>query len=113
MSIEDLTIREARSLAEMLGHPAGDRNQTLAPDDAWVIAVLQRGHVVVGRYHQSGEVATLICASVVRRWGTSKGLGQLAEGGPQPNTVLDPCPEVSFHIREAVMVMRCGNAWGK
>jgi hypothetical protein len=30
-------------------------------------------------------------ASVVRSWGTSKGLGELAESGPLTNTKLDKC----------------------
>jgi hypothetical protein len=29
-------------------------------------------------------------AYVIRRWGTDKGLGQLAKDGPRPNTALDP-----------------------
>jgi len=59
------------------------------------IVVLQRGWVVVGTPQKApaGEIH-LTDASVIRRWGTTKGLGQLAREGKQPNTVLDACGEV-------------------
>ena len=60
-----------------------------------VITVLQRGWVVVGTPVKApaGEIY-LTNASIIRRWGTTKGLGQLAQEGKQPNTVLDACGEV-------------------
>ena len=61
------------------------------------IVVLQRGWVAVGRYTLEGERAKLEKASIVRRWGTQKGLGQLATEGPRPQTVLDPAPTLEFH----------------
>lgn len=86
----------------------------LAGEGSLVIAVLQRGWVVAGRYSQTGDTARLTDASVVRRWGTSKGLGELAASGPLENTRLDSCPPVTFHVREAVMIMEGDeNAWRK
>ena len=61
------------------------------------IVILQRGWVFVGEYCQSGDARWLEGASVIRRWGTTKGLGELVNG-PLPNTVLDPCGRVDFHI---------------
>ena len=60
-----------------------------------IIAVLQRGWVVVGTPAKAnpGEIR-LTDASVIRCWGTSKGLGELAREGKKPNTVLDSCGEV-------------------
>ena len=60
-----------------------------------MIVVLQRGWVVVGSPAKApaGEIR-LENASVIRRWGTQTGLGQLATLGKQPNTVLDACGEV-------------------
>jgi hypothetical protein len=86
---------------------------TMAREGDKVIAVLQRGWVVVGRYHQQGDIASLSESAVIRRWGTTKGLGEIASGGPiVGKTFLDPCPPVSFHLREVVMLMECDqNAW--
>ena len=62
------------------------------------ILVLQRGWVVVGDLECDTEtLVRLKHASVIRRWGTTKGLPQLAQEGPQPNTILDGCTVVEVH----------------
>ena len=113
MSIDNITIGQAREIASMLGIGSPGVGNALAPNGKKVIAVLQRGWVVCGDYSQRGDIATLSEAAVVRVWGTSNGLGELAEKGPLEGTILDPCPPVSFHIREAVFVMECSDAWRK
>ena len=57
----------------------------------WKIVVLQRGWVVVGKMEREGTHCKLHQASVIRNWGTTKGLGELAESGPRKETILDPC----------------------
>lgn len=47
------------------------------------ILVLQRGRVVIGRYELDGAMVRLRDSRTVRRWGTSEGLEQLANFGPQ------------------------------
>lgn len=68
------------------------------------IVVLQRGWVVVGSWQQEGPHVTLSHAAVVR-WGTSRGLGQLALEGPQTSTVLDPSGTIEFHELTVVMAI--------
>jgi hypothetical protein len=53
------------------------------------IAVLDRGFVYVGRAKTDDDWLYLTDAQNIRRWGTSKGLGELAQNGPMPNTKLD------------------------
>lgn len=53
------------------------------------IIVAQRGWVVVGDVKSEGDELVIENASVIRRWGTSNGLPQLANEGPLENTVLD------------------------
>jgi hypothetical protein len=61
------------------------------------IVVLQRGWVLVGRFRSISEIEDeLTDASVIRFWGTTKGLGQLVDG-PTPTTKLDPCGKATFH----------------
>jgi len=61
------------------------------------IVVLNRGWVVVGNYYEKGDDCTLTDAFVIRKWGTTQGLGELAEKGKLNDTVLDKCPNVHFH----------------
>ena len=62
------------------------------------ILVLQRGWVVVGDLAEdTPDRVKLTNASVIRQWGTTKGIGELALQGPRQGTVLDPCGEVETH----------------
>lgn len=63
------------------------------------IVLGNRGNTVVGDLSVSGDIGTLTNASVIRRWGTSDGLGQLALSGAQPDTVLDKCGTFEFDVR--------------
>lgn len=61
------------------------------------IVILNRGWVVIGDISEDKDEFILSNASVIRVWGTTKGLGELAENGPLTNTKLDPCPNVRVH----------------
>jgi hypothetical protein len=76
------------------------------------IVILQRGWVMVGDYSRDGESCLLENASVIRVWGTTKGLGEIAIDGPTQNTKLDPCGTVRFNILTTVAMMDCNKeAW--
>lgn len=71
------------------------------------IVVLQRGWVVVGRVSHGTSVTAeaelvISSASVIRRWGTTKGLGELVTG-PKPETKLDPAGLVRVHPLSVVL----------
>ncbi len=70
------------------------------------IIVLQRGWVVVGKFERSGNDCKVHGASVIRNWGTKKGLGELASEGPKKDTILDPCHGVvEFDYLTVVMTV--------
>ena len=72
------------------------------------MVVLQRGWVVIGQLSKSGQYYSLKKASVVRNWGTTKGLGELVKSGPLTNTKLDPTNgTVRFHELTVVMRIKC------
>ena len=78
------------------------------------ICVLHRGWVLVGDYSRSGEYETLKKPSVIRIWGTTKGLGQIAADGPLTGTVLDPEPECEFNIQQVIRTISCSeDKWEK
>ena len=55
------------------------------------IVILQRGWIIVGRFERVGSDCTVHNASVIRNWGTTNGLGEIAKGGPTGSTKLDKC----------------------
>jgi hypothetical protein len=77
------------------------------------IVILQRGWVMVGYYSSDGKNCQLEKASVIRNWGTTKGLGEIAKAGPNQNTKLDPTNGlVEFHRLTEVATISCEvSAW--
>ncbi len=62
------------------------------------IVVLQRGWVAVGDLNRDASPQLkLENASIIRRWGTTGGLGELALKGPQKETKLDAAGTLEFH----------------
>lgn len=58
------------------------------------IIILQRGWVIIGRYREEKDEFVCEDSKVLRVWGTTKGLGELALEGPKTNTKLDDCGTV-------------------
>lgn len=78
------------------------------PSGPLKIVVLQRGWVMVGRLERDGSECKLHNAAVIRTWGTSKGLGELAMNGPLSGTKLDKCGgQVEFDYLTVVAAISC------
>ena len=79
------------------------------------IVLLQRGWVMVGVFERNGSDCQLHKASVIRKWGTTKGLGQIANDGPTNETVLDKCHGiVEFDYLTVIATIACrGDKWEK
>jgi uncharacterized protein YunC (DUF1805 family) len=79
------------------------------------IVVLQRGWVMVGYFSQDGQNCRLERASVIRIWGTTKGLGEISKNGPTKDTKLDPTNGlVEFHELTVVCMINCEElAWAQ
>ncbi len=60
-------------------------------DDDIRIVILQRGWVFVGYFKRDGDDCKLSKANNIRRYGTTKGLGEIALNGPTEETILDKC----------------------
>lgn len=71
------------------------------------ICVLQRGWVLVGELEKDNNYFNLKKANFIRRWGTTKGLGEIAENGPTSDTILDPTPNVRFHESQMIFCISC------
>ena len=63
--------------------------ETRTIQTGFAIAVVDRGFVYVGECEHDGEWCIIKNAYNIRRWGTTKGLGELALNGPTGATELD------------------------
>jgi hypothetical protein len=78
------------------------------------VVILQRGWNMIGRFQREGMDCTLTDAYVIRRWGTNKGLGQLAIEGMQSETVLDKVGIAHFDYLTVVAAFDCNQSkWDK
>ena len=72
------------------------------------LLVIKSGFVLVGRFEQSPDALFLRVvgkAAKVRWWGTTAGLGELAEKGPLDATKLDvEATEYDYRFRESAPV---------
>lgn len=71
------------------------------------IVIAQRGWVFVGDVERSGDDVTINNAQCIRRWGTTRGLGELARGGPLSSTALDDMGTVRLHALAVVAAIDC------
>ena len=73
------------------------------------IFVVKLGWVLVGEIHPSQDpgTKTIHNAATVRKWGTTKGLGELALKGPRRETLLDPCGDVEIERSAILFSIKC------
>jgi hypothetical protein len=55
------------------------------------IVVIQAGWVLAGEYSAANGIVTLNKSSVIQRWGTTEGLGELCLSGPTKESTITPC----------------------
>jgi hypothetical protein len=62
------------------------------------IVVVQSGWVLIGDVTETSTSVNLSDAGVVRVWGTTRGLGELALNGLTSETIIDPCGEATIPL---------------
>ena len=76
------------------------------------VVILQRGWIVVGDLFKSNSKYWIDNGSVIRSWGTSEGLGELAIKGPLSGTKLDKLTDGTwFHELTIVGAIPCSKNW--
>lgn len=103
MNIDSLTIGEVKQIRALLGNVEATQSEPV--NHGFCIAVLDRGFVYVGDVVTDGRFVKITNARNLRRWGTQRGLGQLALEGPLSNTVLDECGDIVAPISELKHIM--------
>jgi hypothetical protein len=69
------------------------------------IAIVDRGFVYVGLATFEADWCVIREARNIRRYGTTRGIGQLALEGPKPGTVLDPCGTVHVPLHALISTL--------
>lgn len=101
-------------LLEMALKDESETSESSSQNGTIKIAILQRGWIIIGRYYEDGEMVILEDSYVIRRWGTEKGLGELAMSGKQSETVLDKVGTTKFHKLTSVYFIDCKKSvWDK
>lgn len=121
--IDTLTIGQAREaitrgkeIEKILGGSecAKATSPCNATDHGLQIVILDRGFVYVGTVSIDGDWVLITDAQNVRRWGTIKGLGELAKSGPLKDTILDPAGTVRAPLRALIGLVECeASSWKK
>lgn len=112
MNLDELTLGDVKKLQCLLGKQSDD--ECCEKDHGIQIVILQRGWVMIGRKTQIGSNCKLSDARVIRRWGTSEGLGELAIKGPLSETKLEVTPEVTYHALTEIASIKCEESkWQK
>jgi hypothetical protein len=103
--LEDMTVKD---LAKILNLCKQDELDPITHNgDEIRIVILQRGWVIIGKYYQIGSHCWIDTGYVIRIWGTTKGLGELATEGKKENTTLDAIPKTEFHELTIVASIIC------
>jgi len=103
---------EAREITRMFGGIGAGGVED--PKGAIEIVVLDRGWVVVGQVSIRGSEVIIEKGYVVRRWGTTNGLGEIAQGGPTQATKLESAPLIKTTLSAVVCRFGCEQSkWEK
>lgn len=108
MKIDELTLGEIKQITQLLG--SSNEPRVLDPKGALRIVILQRGWVVVGNVFLDGAEYRIENAKVIRIWGTTRGLGEIALNGPTNKTILDDAGIVNCHTLAVVAQIHCVEA---
>ncbi len=121
--IDTLTIGEAREavqrgkeIEKILGGKecAKPSPSNASTDHGLQIIILDRGYVYVGNVSIDDNWVLITTARNVRRWGTTKGLGELAANGPLKDSIIDPVGTVRAPLRALIGLIECeASKWTK
>lgn len=100
---DQLSTDEVRSLTQLF---LCMQNMQQQEELGVQLVVVDRGFVYVGKTSVDHEWVYMTNAKCVRKWGTTKGLGELS-GGPTKNTLLDEAGNLRIPKRAVISLITC------
>ena len=83
------------------------------PTPELLIVVIEGRWNLIGRCQTVDGHMVITDAHVIRYWGTTKGLGELATSGPTSKTILDPTPTVRVPLAKVLLTIDVTTSrWG-
>lgn len=70
------------------------------------IVVIEGGWVLAGHYSSKDGLITLQQSSVIQRWGTTKGLGELCLSGPTGESTIHPTGIAEMNQRSVLFTLK-------
>ena len=78
------------------------------------IEVVDRGWIFIGHTFNSKESTLIKNAYIIRKWGTSEGLGELCIKGKLEDTILDKCLDIEIPSESIIAFFDCDQEkWNK
>ncbi|MFA5378162.1 MAG: hypothetical protein WC455_20585 [Dehalococcoidia bacterium] len=100
MDLDKMTLGELKTVQRLFGQVSTPPANS-AEDHGIQIVILDRGFIYVGRVSTDASWCYIRDAKNVRRWGTTKGLGELVNG-PLSGTKLDDTGNVQAPMRSVI-----------
>jgi hypothetical protein len=108
MNIDELTLGQVRELQSLLGGVPTVQNK----DWGHAIVVADRGFVWFAEsVKRNGDFIEIRQARQIRVWGTTKGLAQLANDGPQSGTKLEDIGNADIPFRAIISIIPTKKRW--
>jgi len=81
-------------------------------DHGFCLVVADRGHVWVGNARDEGDYTIVTDARIVRRFGTDRGLNQIANEGPTAKTIVGAPATLKVARWAIIAIIPCeASAW--
>lgn len=97
-------------LTELAALLSGKTTPQTIRDLGYQIVVVDRGFVYVGAVTIEGDMCRIHAAKNIRKWGTTKGLGELVDG-PTKDTVIDNYGEVLVPMQAVIHFIKTNIVW--
>ena len=107
---------DEKTVLKLICSMIGNEDKTLEPDlidHGFCIVVIASGFVFAGKCKTDQKWVTIENARPVIRWGTSKGLTELANNGPQTNAKLGEQQQSvnKTPIDKLINIIPCAGEW--
>ena len=101
-----MNAEQIQALATLMGVESKPQPNVIHPISGVHIVAADRGFVWVGECERSGDCLLIHRARNIRKWGTTRGIGELVNG-PTSETVTDDQGEIAIPWHAVIHITKC------